>query len=102
MLGERADETARLEEAVAAYREALRVFTRERVPLDWAKSPGNQGEAMMWPAERENDAGLAKNAPEQIETAYQNMQAAGHAPYAAYYQAQLTKAQALVQRLRAH
>ena len=36
MLGERESGTARLEEAVAAYREALQENTRERVPLDWA------------------------------------------------------------------
>ncbi|QLH41081.1 MAG: tetratricopeptide repeat protein [Defluviicoccus sp.] len=33
-LGERESDTARLEDAVAAYRAALREFTRERVPLD--------------------------------------------------------------------
>ena len=35
-LGERESGTARLEEAVAAYRAALEECTRERVPLDWA------------------------------------------------------------------
>ena len=35
-LGERESGTARLEEAVAAYRAALQERTRERVPLDWA------------------------------------------------------------------
>ena len=35
-LGERESGTARLEEAVAAYRAALEEWTRERVPLDWA------------------------------------------------------------------
>ena len=35
-LGERESGTARLEEAVAAYRAALEERTRERVPLDWA------------------------------------------------------------------
>jgi hypothetical protein len=34
--GSRERGTARLEEAVAAYREALKEWTRERVPLDWA------------------------------------------------------------------
>jgi hypothetical protein len=28
--------TGKLEEAVLAYREALKEYTRERVPLDWA------------------------------------------------------------------
>jgi tetratricopeptide (TPR) repeat protein len=35
-LGERESGTARLEEAVAAYREALQAGTRARSPLDWA------------------------------------------------------------------
>lgn len=34
-LGERESETTRLEEAFAAYREALKERTRARVPLDW-------------------------------------------------------------------
>jgi len=35
-LGERESGTARLEQAVAAYDEALKEWTRERVPLQWA------------------------------------------------------------------
>jgi Tetratricopeptide repeat len=42
-LGAREGGTARLEEAVAAYRAALEEWTRDRVPLDWAASTGNQG-----------------------------------------------------------
>ena len=37
-LGGRESGTARLEEAVAAYREALQEQTRERVPLVWART----------------------------------------------------------------
>ena len=33
--------TARFEEAVTAYREALKEWTRARVPLDWAKTQMN-------------------------------------------------------------
>ena len=36
-LGERESGTARLEEAIAAYRGALKEKTRARVPLDWAR-----------------------------------------------------------------
>jgi hypothetical protein len=35
-LGQRESGTARLEQAVAAYRAALEELTRERVPLEWA------------------------------------------------------------------
>jgi hypothetical protein len=47
--------TARLEEAVAAYRAAPEEWTRARVPLDWATSTGNQGEALRLLAERRGD-----------------------------------------------
>ena len=39
--------TARLEEAVAAYREALKERTRERVPLEWATTQNNLGNALV-------------------------------------------------------
>ena len=45
-LGERESGTARLEEAVAAYRAALEERTRERVPLDWAGTQNNLGSAL--------------------------------------------------------
>ena len=46
-LGERESGTAKLEEAVHAYRAALEEYTRERVPLDWAVSFGNMSFAMI-------------------------------------------------------
>jgi hypothetical protein len=60
ILGARERGTARLEEAVAAYRDALRQRTRERVPLDWAMSFGNRGVALMFLAERTKD-GMGRN-----------------------------------------
>jgi tetratricopeptide (TPR) repeat protein len=45
-LGEREAGTARLEEAVAAFRLALEERTRERVPLDWATMQVNLGNAL--------------------------------------------------------
>ena len=53
-LGERESGTARLEEAVAAYREALQEWTRERVPLDWAMTQNNLGLALQRLGERES------------------------------------------------
>jgi hypothetical protein len=75
-LGERESGTARLEEAVANYRESLKERTRVRVPLNWARSTGNQGFALMLLAQRRGDA-----------------------PSAAYYEAQLPEARALAQKL---
>src|SRR5271157_5574501 len=45
--------TARLEEAVAAYRAGLEEFTRERVPLYWATTQNNLGLALGSLGERE-------------------------------------------------
>ena len=52
----------RLEEAVAAYRDALKEQTRERVPLDWARTHMNLGNALTTLGERENDPAKLKQA----------------------------------------
>ena len=57
-LGERESGTARLEEAVAAYRAALAKYRRERVPLQWATTQNNLGAALRALGERE--AGTAR------------------------------------------
>ena len=38
--------TERLEQAVSAYVEALKEYTRERVPLDWAMTQNSLGTAL--------------------------------------------------------
>ena len=53
-LGEREDGTARLEEAVAAYREALKEYDQRRAPLDWAATQMNLGNALARLGERES------------------------------------------------
>ena len=53
-LGEREGGTARLEQAVAAYTEALKERTRARVPLDWAATQNNLGAALMTLGARES------------------------------------------------
>jgi tetratricopeptide (TPR) repeat protein len=53
-LGERESGTARLEDAVAAYRSALKARTRERDPLDWAMTQNNLGLALWRLGERES------------------------------------------------
>jgi tetratricopeptide (TPR) repeat protein len=53
-LGERESGTARLEEAVVAYRAALEERTRERVPLDWATTQTNLGTALRALGRRES------------------------------------------------
>ena len=64
-LGERESGTARLEEAVAAYRVALEERTRERVPLDWATTQHNLGVA-LWTlarARKQHGAGWRRRLP---------------------------------------
>jgi len=53
-LGERESGAERLREAVAAYREALQEWTRERVPHWWATTQNNLGEALAALGERES------------------------------------------------
>jgi hypothetical protein len=91
-----------LQEAIVAYREALKESTRERVPLDWAMSLGNEGVALMRLSERRGDVAMAETALRQIKTAFETMRDGGHAASAAVYEGQLPKARALLARLRAH
>ena len=53
-LGERESGTERLEQAVEVYRGALEVYTRERVPLDWAATQNNLGTALQVLGKRES------------------------------------------------
>jgi tetratricopeptide (TPR) repeat protein len=98
-LGEREGGTARLEEAVAAYHEALQENTRERAPLLWAVSTGSQGVALTLLAGRRLDAEMAKLAVQQIETAIVTLRYGGDARLAAFYEARLLTARALVDQL---
>ena len=53
-LGDARERTARLEEAVAAYRAALEERTRARVPLEWARTQMNLGTRSRHSATRES------------------------------------------------
>jgi hypothetical protein len=55
-LGERESGTARLEEAVKAYRATLEENTHEGVPLQWAMTQMNLGNALLRLGERESGA----------------------------------------------
>src|SRR5215207_9125933 len=54
-LGARESGTARLEEAVEAFRAALQERTRERVPLDWATTQNNLDSALKALADRRKE-----------------------------------------------
>ena len=53
-LGERKSGPDSLERAVTAYEAALQVYTRERVPLQWAATQNNLGTALAVLGERES------------------------------------------------
>ena len=99
-IGTREVGTARLEEAVAAFRELLEERSRERAPLDWATTVGAQGVTLLLIAQRTDDAITANTATQQIEVAVDA--AAGNAVGAEYYHEQLAKAHALTDELSGH
>jgi len=61
-IGERESGTDKLEEAVAAYREALKEFTRDRVPLEWAYANHDLANALAALAERQKSSALMAEA----------------------------------------
>ncbi len=65
-LGARESRTERLEQAVTAYRAALKEWPRERAPLDWATTQNNLGNALATLGIRQNGTELL----EQAVTAY--------------------------------
>ncbi len=51
----------------------MKELTRESVPLDRARSTGNQGVTLMLVAARRGDAEMAKLAVQQVEAAFATM-----------------------------
>jgi tetratricopeptide (TPR) repeat protein len=72
-LGERESGTARLEEAVAAYRAALEAMPRARVPLDWARTQNNLANAFLRLGERENGTARLEEAVAAYRAALEAM-----------------------------
>jgi tetratricopeptide (TPR) repeat protein len=71
-LGERESGTARLEQAVSAYRQALTELTREGFPVDWAMIQANLGAALGTLGERERDTRRLSEAVEAFREALQS------------------------------
>jgi exonuclease VII small subunit len=59
---ERESGTARLEEAVSAYRAALTEYSRERVPLNWVNAQRGLGSALLDLDGRESGSGQLEQA----------------------------------------
>ena len=100
IIGERESGTTKLEEALAAYREALKDLTYELAPSLWAITVGSQGVVLMHLADRRADATLAEGAVNLITTAFELLRYGGEPSGAAYYERQLASARASVARLR--
>jgi tetratricopeptide (TPR) repeat protein len=88
-LGEREAGTARLEEAVEAFRDALKERTRERVPLDWAMTQTNLGLALSRLGERIGDRAKLVEARKAIEAAFDVYMQAGQEQYRGYFEDRL-------------
>ena len=84
----------------SAFSEALKELTPEQFPIDWASTFGDQGVAMSLIADRTNDSALSETAVAQIAAAYATVRDGGHETWAAMFQAQLPKAQAIRDRLK--
>jgi len=89
-----------LEEAVAVNDAALEMRTRERVPVEWARSSCNQGVTLLHLADLTGDAAMAEKASRQIEMAHEAMRNGVHAPIAAFCETWMQEARALVERLK--
>jgi hypothetical protein len=74
----------------------------DEVAIEMARrmSTGNQGVALMHLAGRAQNVAMAGTAVQQIEAALQVMRAGGHAPAAAFYEARLPEARAVLERLK--
>jgi hypothetical protein len=72
---------------------------RERHPMDWAETVGNEGAALMLLAERRHDGAMARTALNQITEAVETMRNSGNASSAAFYEQQLSRARGVVASL---
>jgi len=100
ILGERESGTKRLEEAVAAFREALKEYTRERVPLHWAMTQNNLGNALMDLGERESGTKRLEEAVKAYKAALEVVEPAQATYYVKLWKANLKEADALLQERR--
>src|SRR4051794_22210900 len=97
-LGARESGTARLEEAVAAYRAALEEYTRERVPLDWARTQMNLGTALWTLGERESGTARLEEAVIAWDACLMVIKSVWPSEWVQYVQTRRDKTQAEITR----
>jgi tetratricopeptide (TPR) repeat protein len=78
-----------LKEAVTAYREALKEYTRERVPLDWAMTQNNLGAALSTLGGRTGNRLKFAEARRAVEGAFEIFMQAGQEQYRGYFEDRL-------------
>jgi hypothetical protein len=100
MLGERKSGTERLAEAVSACRAALEERTRERVPLDWATTQNNLGNALRTLGERESGTERLEEALTAIEGSWEVSREAGMRQYDEYFESRLREIRELISKRR--
>ena len=104
-LGERESGTARLEEAVAAYRAALQECTRDAVPLQWGMTQNNLGSTLRMLGEREAETDKAKGcatlktARDHYAAALEEFQKAGASYYVEVAQGNVARLDGVIARL---
>ena len=81
---------------MAAYREALKEFTRDRVPLDWARTQHNLGNALSRLGERESGTARLEEAVAALKDALSIFEAVEAAFYASVAKNDLERVQALL------
>jgi exonuclease VII small subunit len=99
-LGEQSGQNQPLEEAVTAYREALKERTRERVPLAWATTQNNLGNALRSLGERESGTKRLEAAVKAFQAALEVVEPAQATYYVEMYKANLQKAEAMIRERR--
>ena len=80
-LGARDSGTERLEQAVAAYQQALKEYTRDRVPLDWAMTQYNWAKTELTLFEKTAQAAHLDRAQDLLRAAAAEFAAAGASHY---------------------
>ncbi len=100
VLGMQGGQNEPLKRAIAAYREALKERTRERVPLQWAAIQNNLGTALQSLGERESGTVRLEDAVAAYREALKVYEEAGHIDYIRRTKDNLNRAGALLDARR--
>jgi hypothetical protein len=99
-IGAQGGENEPLEAAVTAYRAALEVRTRERVPLDWAGTQNNLGNALSTLGEREDGTQRLDEAVTAYRAGLEVFKAARASHFVGVAERNLARAEALLAERR--